>query len=109
MTNTSSRATRLVLTIGAIISATCFSVAIVLEALGRSQVAGDPLDVRAIIDSVVSLLPWGWATLGILSVIVTPAAGLVATAREYRGSRESWLALGVLGVLGVSLVIALLR
>ncbi len=53
--------------------------------------------------------PWGWATLGVVIVIVTPAVGLVATLLEYRGRREAWLALGVLGILAVSLAVALLR
>ena len=104
-----SRATRTVLTAGAVVSAACFVVAIVLEFLGRSTASGDPLDVSAIVDSVVGLRPWGWATLGVLAVIITPAAGLMATAREFRGTREALLALVVLGILGVSLIVALVR
>lgn len=103
----STRATSAVLTGGSLSSAFCFMVAIALEILGRPTTAGTALDITAVIDSMTVPEPWGWATLGVVVVIVTPAAALVATVAEYRGRREAWLALGVLGILAVSLGLAL--
>lgn len=104
-----TRATSAALTIGSLISAGCFLVAIALEILGRPTAAGDVLDLSTVLSSMTVPEPWGWATLGVVIVIVTPAVGLVATLLEYRGRREAWLALGVLGILAVSLAVALLR
>ena len=56
--------------------------------------------------------PWAWAGLGTLAVVATPALGLTATAYEYASvsdRRTVLMALTVLGVLAVSLVIAILR
>ncbi|MDQ3554343.1 MAG: hypothetical protein M3395_08040, partial [Chloroflexota bacterium] len=104
-----TRATSAVLTVGSLLSAGCFLVAIVLEIAGRSTNGGDVLDIGAVFRSMTVPEPWGWATAGLAVVIVTPAVSLVATAVEYRGCREAWLALGVLGILAASLGIALLR
>jgi len=104
-----TRATSATLTLGSLASAFCFLVAIVLEVLGRPTTAGSMVDVAAIARSLTAPEPWGWATLGVIVVIVTPAAGLIATLFEYRGRREAWLALGVLGILAVSLGVALVR
>jgi uncharacterized membrane protein len=104
-----SRATSAVLTGGSLISAFCFLVALVLEILGRSTAQGNMLDASAVLRSMTVPEPWGWATIGVAVVIITPAGGLVATLLEYRGRREAWLALGVLGILALSLVVALLR
>ncbi len=103
-----TRATSATLTVGSLASAFCFLVAIVLEVLGRPTTAGS-VDVAAVTRSLSALEPWSWATLGVIVVIVTPAAGLIATLFEYRGRREAWLALGVLGILAVSLGVALVR
>lgn len=104
-----ARATSTALTAGSLVSAFCFLVAIVLEVLGRPTTAGSMVDVAAVTRSLTAPEPWGWATLGVVVVIVTPAAGLIATLFEYRGRREAWLALGVLGILAVSLGVALVR
>ncbi len=104
-----TRATSAVLTLGSLISAGCFVVALALEVLGTPTTPGNALDMAAVIRSISVPEPWGWATLGVVIVILTPAAGLIATMLEYRGAREAWLALGVLGILAVSLVVALLR
>jgi hypothetical protein len=105
----SSRGTSRVLNAGALLSAACLVVALGLQLVGRPVVPGDQLDAAAVARALLDLEPWGWATLGVVLVIVTPAVGLVATAFEYRGRREAWLAAGVLGILGLSLAIALLR
>ncbi len=106
---TATRGTSAVLTGGSLISALCFMVALALEVLGQPATQGDVLDVAAVIRSLTVPEPWGWATIGVVVVIVTPAAGLIATMLEYRGRREAWLALGVLGILALSLGVALLR
>ncbi len=103
-----TRATSVVLTGGSLVSAFCFLVAIVLEIAGRSTTGGDVLDLGAVFRSMAVPEPWGWATAGVTVVIVTPAAGLVSTAAEFRGRREAWLAIAVLSILGVSLTVALL-
>lgn len=104
-----TRATSAVLTGGSLVSAFCFTVAIALEILGRPTTAPSGLDIATVIGSMTVPEPWGWATLGVVVVIVTPAAALIATVVEYRGHREAWLAVGVLGILAVSLGVALLR
>lgn len=105
----SARATSVVLSSGALFSAATLSVALLLELVGRPTTAGDPRDVGSLVAALVDFRPWGWATLGVISVIATPAAGLVATAVEYAGRREALLALAVMGILAVSLAVALLR
>jgi hypothetical protein len=84
-------------------------VALILEVLGRSTTQGNVLDAPAVLRSMTVPEPWGWATVGVAIVIITPAAGLVATLLEYRGRREAWLALGALAILALSLGVALLR
>ena len=103
-----SRLTSRVLTVGAIVSAACLAFALVLELLGRPRTPGDLLDVTSIASAMAELRPWGWATLGVLTVIATPPLGLLATALELRG-RQALLALAVLAILAVSVAIALFR
>lgn len=105
----SSHITRAVLNIGAVFSAACFLVAVVLEWVGRPLTTGDAFDVAGVTSAVLEASPWGWATLGVVGVLLTPVAGLITTAVEYRGGRETWLAMGVLVILAVSLAIALAR
>jgi uncharacterized membrane protein len=107
----SSRLTALALNVGSIVSAASFLVGVVLDAFGRSGGDPDPLQPAAIVAAVAGLEAWGWATLGVAALIATPALGLVATALEYRSidRRSSLLALVVLGVLGTSLAVALVR
>jgi hypothetical protein len=112
VTAASSRLTRAVLTVGSALSAACLSLAILLELSGRSGATPGPPDVARIVSSVAELQSWGWAWLGALAVIATPAAGLIATAWEYAAAsdrRTALTALAVLAVLGVSLGVALLR
>ncbi len=112
MTPANSRATRATLTAGAVLSGACFALAIVLEVLGRPHSAGEMTDVAGIVRSLVALEPWGWSSLGVLVIVVTPAVALVATALEYAAAhdpRTAWTAVAVLCVLALSLVVALLR
>jgi uncharacterized membrane protein len=106
-----SRLTARTLTIGSLFSALFFLGGVVLDALGRSTGVADLLDPRAIAAAVVDLQAWGWSTIGVIVLIATPAAGLIATALEYRRPepRSALLAMTVLGVLAVSLAIALMR
>ncbi|MCY7418980.1 MAG: hypothetical protein LH650_10880, partial [Chloroflexi bacterium] len=82
MTPANSRATRVTLTAGAVLSGVCFALAIVLEVLGRLHGAGQLTDVASIVRSVAAFEPWGWSSLGVLVIVVTPAVALVATALE---------------------------
>jgi uncharacterized membrane protein len=63
------------------------------------------------IDSLARLDPEAWALVGVLVLFATPIAGLLATVAEYRRSetRMSLIALGILGLLAVSVAIALVR
>ena len=106
-----SRLTALVLDAGSLVSASFFLVGVVLDTIGRPDGEPEPLDPEAILAAVAGLEAWGWSTLGVVALIATPALGLVATALEYRSleRRSSLLALLVLGVLGASLAVALVR
>ena len=59
--------------------------------------------------AALKLQPWAWSTLGVLTILATPAAGLIATAAELRRLQPSaaLLALAVLGVLAVAALAAL--
>ena len=107
----SSLWTRRSLVEGSILSATCFVVAIGLELLGRP--AGAPgFDPGAVLASVLRLEPAGWAALGAVIVIATPALSLAATALEFRraGDRSAVIAtIGVLAILGLSVGLATAR
>lgn len=105
----SARYTSLVLTAGTVISAVCFLVSIGLELLGRVPGQLDVISLSSIAWALLELRPEGWASAGVVVVIATPAISLVATAVEYRGRFEAWLALAVLLVLALSLALAVLR
>ena len=107
-----SRWTSTTLTAGAVSSGACLGVAILLELLGRPRGVGQMTDVAAVARSVAALESWGWSALGVAVMIGTPAVALVATALEYAAAhdrRTAWTAVAVLGVLGISLAVALLR
>lgn len=91
----STRMTTTVLSLGALASAISFVLAIALELIAAPIAA--PIG------------PQQAATVGIIIVIATPAVSLVATALEYRGHKEAIVAMAVLGVLSLSLIIALTR
>jgi hypothetical protein len=96
---------------GVVASAACFGIAIALELLGRSADGDTITDPRAIADAIAALRPWGFAAVGSLLVIATPALALVGTAWEYASRQERAVAataLLVLAVLAASLAIALL-
>ncbi|MFO1540078.1 MAG: DUF1634 domain-containing protein [Chloroflexota bacterium] len=106
------RATRAVLRAGTIVSAAAFAGALALRIAGRPTGDGDALDPGAVLAAIIALDPWGWATLGVFAVIVTPVLAIAATGHEHRVAgdrRTALLALAVLGVLGLSLAVALLR
>lgn len=106
------RWTSATLTAGVIASAICFLIAGAAELLGVDTGAGDMTDVGALVAGLVSLAPWAWASLGTLTVVATPALGLLATAYEYASvsdRRTVLLALAVLAILGGSAIVAILR
>lgn len=97
------------LSLGTLLSAACFVVGFVLSLVGRPSVAGDPLRVDLLVDSIVELQPWGWSMLGVLVLLATPPLGLAVSYLEMRRlqPRAAVLALVVLGVLAVATLIAL--
>jgi hypothetical protein len=104
--------TRRVFGAATIVAVTCFAIAIALDLAGRQGERTPVTDVAALARSVTSFQAWGWGWLGVLTLLATPALGLVATAWEYAAvddRRTALTAIGVLGVLGISLAVALLR
>jgi uncharacterized membrane protein len=97
-----------VLTVGTLVAAMCLLVGLVLSLLGAVGTAGDPRRFDLLLGSILELRPWGWSMLGVLVLIATPAAGLVATFFELRADqpRAALLALAVLAILGVAALIA---
>ena len=87
-----ARATSLVLLGGSLLSAVCFVVGVGLGLVSAG-------DAAALVASV-----------GVLVLLSTPALGLVASAFELRRAQPhaAWLALAVLGVLGLAVGVALL-
>jgi Protein of unknown function (DUF1634) len=112
MRRASSLWTRRVFAAATIVAVTCFAIAVVLDLAGRQGEPVPATDVAGVIGSVVDLGAWGWSWLGVFTLLATPALGLVATAWEYAAAadrRTAITALGVIGILGVSLAVALLR
>ncbi len=106
------RLTSALLSLGVAVSAACFVLAGVAELLGFDRRQADMTDLAALVAGLLALDPWALATAGTYVVIVTPALGLLATAWEYAGiadRRSVLLAVAVLGVLAVSVVVAIER
>ena len=106
------RATSAAITAGVVAAGVLFAVAMVLEVLGSDPGSGEMTDVAAVLEGLVALTPWAWATAGAYAVVATPVIGLLVTIREYRSVgdwRTMLLAVAVIGVLAVSAVVAILR
>jgi uncharacterized membrane protein len=102
----------MVLTVGVALGAAGFLVAVAGQVLGARAHPGALTDLGAVADGLASLDPWAWATLGTFIVVLTPVAGLVATAIEYAVAEDRGtltLALVVLAILIGSAVVAILR
>lgn len=108
MLRPTTRRTNIVLAAGTLAAATCLAIGILLRAAGGTADGGDPLSPAAIVAAIVQLRPWGWSMLGLLILLATPAAGLVATFLELRGQepRVAWLSVAVLGVLAAAVFVA---
>jgi len=106
------RYTSAALTGGVIVAAVLFGVALLAEVAGMEPGEGEMTDLAAVLDGLVSLTPWAWATAGVYAVVLTPVVGLVVTAWEYFsvGDRRTVvLALAILAILATSAVISILR
>lgn len=106
------RATSATITTGAIVAGVLFAVAMLLEVLGSEPGTGEMTDIAAVLEGLVALTPWAWASAGAYAVVVTPILGLLVTAWEYwsvRDRRTVLLAAAVLAVLATSAVVAVLR
>lgn len=103
------RWTARVLSLGTLLSAALFLFGLVLNLLGREAVADPDRSLAIVLRSALALEPWGWSMLGVLALLATPVAGLIATAFELRQvqPRGALLALAVLGLLSVAAVLAL--
>ncbi len=105
-------ATSAVLTAGVLVAGVLFAVALVLELTGSEPGGGDMTDLGAVVDGLVALTPWAWATAGAYAVLATPILGLLVTAWEYWSvddRRTMLLAAAVVAVLAISVVVAVLR
>ena len=107
----STRATVAVLTAGSFLSAGLFLVSVLLTATGRPGDGGPLLDPVSALADLAALDPSAWASMGIIVMLFTPVAGVMATTAEYwRAERRiAIVALVVLAVLAVSVTVALLR
>jgi hypothetical protein len=106
------RYTSAALTAGAVVAGALFAVALVLEVLGVEPGSGEISDIAAVLQGLVELTPWAWASAGAYAVVATPVIGLLVTAAEYRSvedRRTLLLAVAVLAVLSTSVVVAVLR
>lgn len=103
------RWTNLAYTLGTTAAAACLLVGLLLHLVGQPAGASHPLDLGAIAEGVTQLRPWGWTMLGVIVLLLTPPAGLLASFAELRRDepRVAWLALAVLAVLLAAVLIAL--
>jgi hypothetical protein len=103
------RWTRRALMSGTLLAAGCLLIGFGLRVAGADPGTADPRRLDLVVAAASALRPWGWSMIGVLLLIATPAAGLVATFLELRASqpRVALLALGVLGVLGLAIAVAL--
>jgi hypothetical protein len=104
-----TRWTRLTLTAGTLAAAGCLLIGLLLRLAGGDQRTGDPMDASSLAEAITGLRSWGWAMLGVLVLLATPAAGLVASLAELRGvqPRVAALSAAVLAVLAVAVLVAL--
>jgi uncharacterized membrane protein len=106
------RATSAALTGGVLVAGVFFALAMVLEFMGAEPGDGQMTDLAAVLDGLVRLTPWAYATVGAYAVVATPVVGLIVTAGEYWSvddRRTVLLASAVLAVLAASVVVAVLR
>ncbi|HWH24825.1 MAG TPA: DUF1634 domain-containing protein [Candidatus Limnocylindria bacterium] len=93
---------------GALVSAGCLLIGLLLGLLGGSGAAQDPMRLDEVVGAALAGRPWGWSMLGVLVLLATPAAALLATYVELRQRRPraALLALAVLAVQAVAVVLA---
>jgi uncharacterized membrane protein len=101
-----------ILSLGALLGAACFAIALIADVAGVGDRATRPADAPGLVAALVALSPSAWAAVGVAIIVGTPAIGLVTTALEFRAAadlRAALLALGVLLILAASLVVAVAR
>jgi uncharacterized membrane protein len=106
------RYTSAALTMGVLLAAVCFALALAAELVSGEPGSGELTDVAAVLDGLLVLDPWSWAALGVYVVVATPLLGLMVTAGEYAsiGDRRAvGLAIAVIAVLAASAAVAVLR
>jgi uncharacterized membrane protein len=104
------RWTSAVLVGGTLLSVACLVAGLALALLGGGGApSDDPRRLDLVLRAALELQPWGWSMLGILILLATPAAGLLASALELRRDqpRTALVALVVLAVLGLAASAAL--
>jgi uncharacterized membrane protein len=107
MTGSSSSGTVAVLRAGSVLGGGLFVVGLVLAGV-RGNSSGSALAPTALASGLIGLDPRAWLTGATLTLIATPAVGLVTTAVECaRTDRRSMLiAVLLVGILATSIAIA---
>jgi uncharacterized membrane protein len=105
----SASATVAILRAGSVVGGGIFVVGLVLAGV-RGNAAGPALAPAALLSGLVALEPRAWLSAAAITLIVTPAAGLLATAFECaRTDRRSMLiAVLLVAILAASIAIAVL-
>lgn len=103
-------ATSRALVAGTLVSAACFVLGLLLTLVGQGAEAQDPRRLDLVLQAATQLQPWAWSTLGVIALLLTPPAGLAATAFETRRTQPltALLAVAVLAILGLATGFALL-
>ncbi len=96
---------------GTLLSVACLLVGLLLTLAGAGGEMSDPRRLDLVLEAALALEPWGWSMLGVLVLLMTPAAGLLASAVELRRDqpRTALVALVVLAVLVSAAAAALAR
>ena len=103
-------ATSRALVAGTLLSAGCFVLGVLLTLLGQGAGAQDPRRLDLVLEAAAQLRPWAWSTLGVICLLLTPPAGLLATVLETRRIQPATalLALAVLAILVLATGLAML-
>jgi uncharacterized membrane protein len=94
---------------GTLLSVACLVIGLVLTVAGADVESEDPRRLDLVWRAVLEFEAWGWSMLGVLVLLATPAAALVASAVELRRMqpRTAIVALIVLSILVTAAVVAL--
>jgi uncharacterized membrane protein len=101
-----------VLQLGTHVSMALIAIGAVLLVLGGTSplLPGPALDLRQVVDDIVTLQPAGFLWLGVLGVVATPGLRVVAAMIGFARAGErrmAWVAAAILAVVGLGIVAGL--